>query len=141
MFNSNIPNEDLHSKISSICPLFQICSNHWYYWYSTHPSPPKHLTPPPLSSLCHSHLRLTPSLRGIACPAAAMFPPATVSRATEHSNLSVSQPLTEYSSVASTHRSNLFRPSSLSHHPSTILEANITPLNGLHLVLLSNLFP
>lgn len=23
-------------KYSDICPLFPICSNHWYYWYSTH---------------------------------------------------------------------------------------------------------
>lgn len=127
-------------KYPDICPLFQICSNHWYYWYSTHPYSPKHLTPPPLSILRHSHLRLTPSL-GHSLPRCSSVPPATVSRAIEDSNLSASQPLAEYSSVASTYRSNLFRPSSLSHHPSTILEANITPLNGLHFVLLSNLSP
>ena len=127
-------------KYPDICPLFQICSNHWYYWYSTHPYSPKHLTPPPLSILRHSHLRLTPSL-GHSLPRCSSVPPATVSRAIEDSNLSASQPLAEYLSVASTYRSNLFRPSSLSHHPSTILEANITPLNGLHFVLLSNLSP
>ena len=96
-------------KYPDICPLFQICSNHWYYWYSTHPYSPKHLTPPPLSILRHSHLRLTPSL-GHSLPRCSSVPPATVSRAIEDSNLSASQPLAEYSSVASTYRSNLFRP-------------------------------